>query len=232
MNTQSHLFRGILTVFFLTATPCAFALDFRILNWDGNDLDLKYQHKSEKISLYTFEGALSPFYHYSEAKPLTLFKEKMIKEEVVKVPAMTTEVPAGLTQAILLIVPTSPDRSSYTALWIDDSPLIRPAGTLEFRNLSKHSVALQVAGQEMNLVPQAVQQLKFDPALKRVAFKAAVQIGAEWKLVTANPVPVRPNYRALIILRDARPSETAAVQIISFYDRPPTVDELAVLPPQ
>lgn len=217
-----HLVTLAVTTFATLAS--AHALELRFINWDGEESALKFSNKGKTTTIIAAEGSLSPTYTFEGAGPLVLFKEVVIEGKIVRQPAATLTVPAGLTHAIVIIAATDAAMSTYAGVWVDDSPESRPAGTLRMLNLSNHSVAFKVAASEFTIAPTENRQIPLPSDVRRMLMQAATQVDGKWKIVFNNPMPVRSGLRLLILLRDGRPqegSETNIVDMLSFYDVPP-----------
>jgi len=115
----------------------------------------------------------------------------------------------------------------YDYIWFDDSPEARPSGTIEFRNLSRSPIALQIDQSQLMLAPQAKAQVPLTPGAKRMPFRAAAQINGQWKIFRSNPLSTRSPDRMLVILRDAAGAHEEAgsdrepnIAMISLFDWP------------
>ncbi|CAM3021315.1 hypothetical protein [Rariglobus hedericola] len=211
-------------------TP-ARALDLRFINWDGEDGGLKYTNKGKTVTIHAAESSFSPVYKFEGAGPLVLFKEVMIEGKIVRQTAATLAVPAGLTHAIVVVAATDAELTTYAGMWIDDSPVTRPAGTIRLVNFSSHSVAFKIDTSEFTIAPTSTEQVPVKTNVRRILMQAATQVEGKWKVVANNPLPVRSGLRLLLLMRDGRPmegSEPNVVDLLSFYDQPPAIPENGV----
>lgn len=208
----------------IVGVSAAQAVEFRLLNWDGYDADLKFTNKGKPVPVSANENDFSIVYKYNEAGPIIFYKEVRLDEKTVKETAATVPVPADMTHGILILAATDSTLKTYVGLWVDDSPESRPAGTIRFVNLSSHPTVFKLGNEQFSITPSGTHQVKFDPAVQRVVLQGAAQVNNEWVMFSGNPIPVRPGLRLLVVLRDGRPSvgrDPTPVDLLSFYDRPP-----------
>ncbi|HEY9248925.1 MAG TPA: hypothetical protein VIO38_07325 [Rariglobus sp.] len=216
-----------LLLLFLTAL-CVTAghadpLALRFLNWEGAEDSLKFASKGRTVSLRADESTLSPVYSYDGPSPLVLFKQVLVEGKTVRQPVASLNVPEGLTHAIVVLIPNAAD-GTCSGVWIDDSPKSRPAGTLRLVNLSNRQVLSKIGAAEFSLAPTESHQMTIGAEATQIMAQAAAQVGGKWEVIANNPLPVRPRLRLLIVLRNGRPLPGArpnAVDLLSFYDRPP-----------
>lgn len=200
------------------------AVELRFLNLEGHENALKFTSKGKTVAITADENSLSPIYHFEGPGALELFKEIVVDGKTTRVPSATLAVPTELTHAVVLLIAGNASSSNYSGVWIDDSPVTRPAGTVLLLNRSRHPLSFKIDEAEFTLVPKATHQLPFSSTVKRVAVKADAEVAGRWESVIGNPLPVRPGVRVLLLLRDGRPQPgmpTNLVDMVSFYDFPP-----------
>jgi hypothetical protein len=222
----------VLGLFWMLFTPLR-ALELRFINWDGEDGALMYTNKGKTVTVHAAESSLSPVYKFDGAGPLVLFKEVVVEGKTVRQPAATLQVPADLTHAIVVVAATDPSLTTYAGMWIDDSPVTRPAGTIRLVNFSTHAVSFKIDTSEFTIAPASTHQVAVKTNVRRILMQAATQVEGQWKVVANNPMPVRSGLRLLLLMRDGRPqegSEPNIVDLLSFYDQPPALPDSAAVP--
>lgn len=200
------------------------ALELRFLNWEGQAEALAFTSQGKTVAITADENSLSPVYRFEDGGPLELFREIVADGKTTRVAAATLPVPPGLTHAVILLIADGKPSATYSAVWIDDSLVTRPAGTVLVLNRSRHRLSFRMDTAEFTLAPKAMHQLPFSPAVKRIAVKADAEVAGHWERVIGNPLPVRPGVRVLLLLRDGRAQQgmpTNLVDMVSFYDLPP-----------
>ena len=200
------------------------ALEFRLLSWSGDIEDLKYTNGQKPMDMVAWDSALSPPYQFTGTGPLVFFREVKVDDKKIRVPVATLPAPEGVTHAILLLAATNASKQAYTAIWIDDSPEVRKAQTITYRNLSSYPVVIQLGAEEIALDPKAMRTCPTDPSLQRLPLKIAAKAGMGWEIIASASQPIRPGLRTLVILRDGRmqPSGVKAlVDCLAFNDLPP-----------
>lgn len=210
--------------------PSARAIELRFINWDGEDAGLNYTNKGKTVTIRAAESTFSPAYQFEGTGPLVLFKEVVIEGKTVRQTAATLPVPAGLTHAIVVLAATDSTQAAYAGMWIDDAPAARPAGTIRLVNFSSHSVTFKIDTSEFSISPAGTHQVPVKTNVRRILMQAATQVAGQWKIVANNPLPVRSSLRLLLLMRDGRPQEGSAtniVDLLSFYDQPPALPENA-----
>jgi len=206
------------------------AIELRFINWEGEDGALKYTNKGKTVTIHAAESTFSPVYNFEGAGPLVLFKEVVIEGKTVRQTAATLPVPAGMTHAIVVVAATDATLTTYAGMWIDDSPVTRPAGTIRLVNFSTHSVSFKIDTSEFTVAPAGTNQVSVKTNVRRILMQAATQVDGQWKVVANNPLPVRSSLRLLLLMRDGRPQEGSQpniVDLLSFYDQPPALPEKA-----
>lgn len=230
------------------ASTLAHAAQIRVLGWAPSDGDLQVELNKQPTRLNIFSDTFSSVIDFG-AGPIVFYKMVDHEGAPKKQIACTVTIPAGQQRGLLLLVPGNqtkalskkvlPNESGfisaeapliYDYLWLDDSLAARPSGTLEFRNLSRFPIALQIAGQQLALAPREHAQVPLTKGAKRMAFKAAAQVNGTWRIFASNPLPTRNPDRMLVILRDgpARPSDVSTpdepdIRLILLHDWPPPV---------
>lgn len=199
----------------------AHAVQFRLLGWAAQDLNLQFDANLKANETYVSTDTFSPVYEFKGDGPLTFYKRVEHEGVVRKQVACTVVIPPGMEQGLLLLIPGDDTKAAdrkvlpdsqgfvsanapliYDYVWFDDSLAARPAGTIEFRNLSRVPIAFQIEQQQLVLAPQAKTQVPLLPGAKRMAFRAAAQIDGKWKVFTRNPLPTRGPERMIVLLRD------------------------------
>lgn len=221
------------------------AVQFRLLGWAAQDLNLRFDAGRKSTEVYVSTESLSPAYEFADAGPIVFYKQVEHEGAFVKQVACTVVIPSGLEKGILLLIPGDESKAAYRAVrpdrhgfvseraplvydyvWIDDSPAARPPGTIEFRNLSRRSIAFQLEQHREVLAPKAKVQLPLARGAKRMAFHGAAEVDGQWKVFTQNPLPTRGPERMMILLRDNPDSDPRAspdranIKRISLYDWP------------
>lgn len=243
-NTRFSLNGQALLCLLACALP-AQALEFRLLGWAAQDLNLRFDTRQKSTDVYVSTETLSPTYHFPDGGPLVFYKQVEHEGQVLKQIACTVVIPPGMEKGVLLLVPGDdslathhnviPDRHGfvsdqaplvYNYVWIDDSPEARPSGTIEFRNLSRLPIAFQLEQHRHVLAPQSKVQLPLVPGAKRMTFRGAVEMDGQWKVFAKNPLPTRGPDRMMIILRDGPAIDESAnegrpnIRMISLFDWP------------
>lgn len=230
----------------LSSAPTLQAVQVRVLAWSSDDGDLQFDAARKPTRLKLFSDSFSRAIMFEDDGPIVLYKMVEHEGKPRKQIACSISVPAGMEQGLLILVPGDqskavsrkvlPDESGFVSSgapviydyhWFDDSPKARPPGTLEFRNLSRLTIALQIEQSQIMLNPQAKAQVPLARGAKRMPLRAAAQIGGQWKLFRSNPLSTRNPERMLVILRDADTQDSADgepnVTMISLYDWAPPV---------
>lgn len=221
------------------------AVQFRLLGWAAQDLNLQFRDGQKPTEVYVSTESLSPVYNFSTTGPIVFYKRVEHEGKTIKQTACTVTIPPDMEKGVLLLVPGAdtqaiyrnvlPDRDGfvsegapliYNYVWIDDSLTARPSGTIEFRNFSRRPIAFQLEQHRHVLAPETKVQLPLIPGAKRMAFRGAVQVNGEWKVFAKNPLPTRGPDRMMVILRDdPQPRSSASgdkpnIKMISLFDWP------------
>lgn len=217
--------RILLFVLFLAlgATTAA-ALEFRLLSWDGEVIDLRYSDGTQSVPVVAYENLLSPVYLWTGPGPLVLFRETTIEGRTVRTPVATVSPPEGFTHAILLLVATDMTRTGYTGTWINDSLEARPLQTITYQNLSSYTVTIRLGEQEFTVPPKSASTQRTDNTVQRMVLKAAAQTETGWELIASTSHTARPGRRTLVVLRDGRVQPNGhkdRIDFLIFNDRPP-----------
>ena len=217
----SRLMTAALTA--LVALASAHAVELRFLTLEGSDDALKFTSKGSTVAITADENSLSPVYQFEDAGPLVLFKEVVTAGKAVRVTAATLEMPAGLTHAIIVLSSAKKSPATYSGVWIDDSPITRPAGTILLLNRSRYPLAFKMEAEEFTLAPKGVHQVPFAPNMHRIVVQAEAKVADKWERIFGNPLAVRAGVRVLLLLRDGHPqpgSSPNIVDMLSYYDSP------------
>ncbi|CAM3021352.1 hypothetical protein [Rariglobus hedericola] len=229
MNNAHRLPRLIaFTLMTLSPLLSLHAMELRFLNVEGQEHSLKFTNKGETVAITADENTLSPAYQFDDTAPLVLFKEVVKEGKTVRVTAATLAVPAELTHALIILSASDKALTTYSGVWIDDSPVTRPAGTILLLNRSRYSLSFKLDAEEFTLESKGVHQMPFSQDINRIVVQADAKIADKWERIFGNPLPVRAGVRVLLLLRDGRPqigSKTNLVDMLSFYDRPPVQPE-------
>ena len=220
---------NIRLVILLSCTIAAFAspvraLEFRLLSWGGDIDNLKFSNGQKPIEVVAWDSALSPPYKFTGTGPLVFFREVVVEDKKIRVPVATLPPPEGFTHAILLMAATDPSGRAYTAIWMNDSPEVRKAQTITYRNYSSYPVMIKLGTEEISLDPKETRTRTTDPALQRLPLKIAALTAEGWEVITSSAQPIRPGLRTLVLLRDGRMQPSgikALVDCLAFNDLPP-----------
>ncbi|HEY9247727.1 MAG TPA: hypothetical protein VIO38_01270, partial [Rariglobus sp.] len=220
------IFKRILSwpVIALGLLACALplhAVQFRLLGWASQDLNLRFDANHMPVETYVSTDTFSPVYEFKGEGPLVLYKRVEHEGEPRKQTACTVALPPGMERGLLLLLPGDDSKAAdrkvlpdsqgfvspgapliYDYVWFDDSLQARPAGTIEFHNLSRRPIAFQIEQARHVLAPQAKIQVPLLPGAKRMAFRAAAQIDGTWRVFTKAPLPTRGPERMIVLLRD------------------------------
>ncbi len=200
------------------------ALEFRLLSWGGSIDNLKYANGQNSIDVVAWDSALSPPYTFTGTGPLVFFREVLVEDKTVRIPVATLPPPEGFTHAIILMAATDSSGQAYTAIWLNDSPEVRKAQTITYRNLSSYPVMIKLGTEEIPIDPKETLTRTTDPTLQRLPLKIAAQTAAGWTIITSSAQPIRPGLRTLVLLRDGRMQPSgikALVDYLAFNDMPP-----------
>ncbi|HSI08208.1 MAG: hypothetical protein ACAH89_03600 [Rariglobus sp.] len=224
----------------------AHAVQFRLLGWAAQDLNLQFDANRKANETYISTDTFSPVYEFKGEGPIIFYKRVEHEGVVRKQIACTVVIPPGMEQGLLLLIPGDdslavdrkvlPDSQGFVSetapliydyVWFDDSLAARPAGTIEFRNLSRVPIAFQIEQHQLVLAPQGKTQVPLTPGAKRMAFRAAAQIDGKWKVFTSNPLPTRGPERMIVLLRDTvaagngtSSGHAPGITMIPLYDWP------------
>jgi len=228
----------------LACAASAHAVQFRLLGWDSQDLNLQFDAQRKGVETYVSTDTFSPVYEFKGAGPIIFYKRVEHEGEARRQIACTVVIPPGMEQGLLLLIPGDdskvvdckvlPDSQGFVSanaplvydyVWFDDSLAARPPGTIEFRNLSRVPIAFQIEQHRHTLVPQAKAQVPLIPGAKRMTFRAAAQVNGAWKVFTSNPLSTRGPERMIVLLRDATgightPGEEPRITMVRLYDWP------------
>lgn len=227
-------------------TP-AHAVQVRVLDLAAVDGDLQFDTGRKSTRLKLFPDSFSGTMEFKGDGPVILYKMVFHDDTTRKQVACTVTIPQGMEQGLLILVPGDeskavdrkvvPDEAGfvsvgapliYNYIWYDDSLKARPPGMIEFRNLSRLPIALQIEQTRLVLAPQDQAQVPLTPGAKRMPLRAAAQINGQWKLFRSNPLSTRNPDRMLVILRDGSSSSRGIsaegepdIMMISLFDWPP-----------
>ena len=163
-------------------------------------------------------------YQFTGTGALVFFREAVVDEKKVRVPVATLHPPEGFTHAILLLSATNDSGQAYTATWMDDSPEVRKAQTITYRNFSSYPVVIKLGPEEISLAPKEMITRSTDPALQRMPLTIVAQTATGREVITNSFQPIRAGLRTLVILRDGRMQPSgikALVDCLTFNDLPP-----------
>lgn len=230
----------------LVSVAPARAVQFRLLGWASPDVNLQFETEKKPVETTVYTDNFSAVYDFKGEGPLVLYKMVEREGKPTKQVACTVTLPVGAQQGFIILVPGDdskivdrkvlPNKVGfvsdkaplvYNYIWIDDSPAARALGTVEFRNMSRLPIALQIGQHQLSLAPQAKAQVPLAKDAKRMAFKAAAQINGRWKVFASNPLPTRKPERMMVILRDGPPEaqqtlspDEPNISMIALYDWP------------
>ena len=219
------------------------AVQFRMLGWAALDWNLQFDINRTPTEAFVSTDTFSRLYDFKGDGPIILYKRVEHEGTSRKQTACSVAIPPGLKQGLLLLIPGDETKALdrkvlpnsygdisegapliYDYIWFDDSLTARPAGMIEFRNLSHVSIAFKIEQQQYTLEPKATAQIPMTPGARRMAFRAAAQVNGQWKIFSSNPLPTSGAERMIVILRDG-PSATIVpdqpnITMISLYDWP------------
>lgn len=227
------------------------AVEFRVLGWSADDPSLRFDQDRSTIDLRIETDRLSQAYAVPGAETVVLYRpitnadgkpDRQIACEIA--------VPPGLEQGIVILAPAAPVSSwikppladpaaahmrvppTYQYYWIDDSVDARPPGTIEFRNLQRHPVALRIGDRDLEVPSQGKAQTPIVPGVKRLSFRAATFIDGQWRVFASSTLPTRGPDRILVIFRDVDetqrtgPTDTG-IRMVRLYETTPAPQAVA-----
>lgn len=226
--------------------PCTHAVQFRVLGWAAHDANLQFDTGRSSTEVFVFTDTFSPSYDFKGDGPISLYKRVEHEGKVRKQVACAVVIPPKLEQGLLLLIPGDDSKVAdrkvlpnsfgdlsenaplvYDYVWFDDSLTARPAGMIEFRNLSHVPISFQIEQQQRTLAPNAAAQIPMTPGARRMTFRAAAQVNSQWRVFSSNPLPTGGAERMIVILRDGPPAKDADtpgdrpnITMISLYDWP------------
>jgi hypothetical protein len=231
--------------------PSAHAVQFRLIGWADPDSNLVFDNKTKAVETTLSPAAFSASYEFTGEGALVLYKRVEHEGKIIRQTACTVAIPPGLKQGLLLLFPgdesqvlsrkVQPDSFgtvsataplAYNYVWFDDSLEARPAGTIQFLNLSARQLALQVASQQLVLPPKAKALANLEAGSKRMNFQGAVQVDGRWTIFSRKPIPTRDPERMLVILREEPVSgPQPRIKLVTLFDwRAPADPTLNPLP--
>jgi hypothetical protein len=249
MTSDTRLsFSLLITAGLLAFVQPAQAVQFRLLGWAAQDLNLQFDDGKKPTAVYVSTESLSPAYHLSNTTSIVFYKRVEHEGKTIKQTACTVTIPPGMEKGVILLIPGDdtkavhrnvlPDRDGfvsdgapliYNYVWIDDSLTARPSGTIEFRNFSRRQIAFQLDQHRHMLAPETKVQLPLVPGAKRMTFRGAAEINGQWKVFSKNPLPTRGPERMMVILRDdphgAANGDKPNIKMISLFDWPAPAPE-------
>lgn len=216
------IFTYLCAITFVSVTQ---ALEFRVLSWSGPIDDLKYTNNGQVVDLVAWDSVLSPRYQHSSSSPLVLFREIQQEGKKHREAVATVSPPEGFTHAILMLAAADSAKTTYSVIWLNDSPNVRKAQTITYQNFSSYPVAIKLGKEAISLAPQEAVTRPTDPAFDRLPLKIAAQTPTGWETVAGTSQPIRPGLRTLVILRDGRAKteegDTDLIDLLAFNDLPP-----------
>lgn len=245
-RTYPGIIAAIIVLIIGCATP-SYAVQVRMLAWSSQDGDLQFDANRKATRLKLFPDTFSTAMEMKDEGPITLYKMVADKDgNPHKQVACTLVIPPGMEQGLLILIPGDqtkavdhkvlPDESGFVSagapliydyIWLDDSPKVRPPGTIEFRNMSRLPIAIQVEQAQIMLAPKGKAQVPLTAGAKRMAFRGAAQIDGQWKFFRSHPLSTRSPDRMLVILREGSPPAQGSglagepdISMISLYDWP------------
>lgn len=227
------------------ATAPAGAVQFRVLGWDADDYSLRFDQGHSTTGVQVETDRLSPVYDAPGAQAVSLYRTIETESgEPGRQIACRIVVPPELKRGIVVLIPSTPVSSwitlpaggqgatamrvplTYEYLWLDDSAEARPVGTIEFRNMQRHPVALRIGGGEVRLPPQGKAQIPLVPEAKRQKFRAAALIEGNWRMFASTSLPTRGAGRLMVIFRETSDPSRAGpddpgIRMVRLYEPPP-----------
>lgn len=220
------------------------AVQFRLIAWETQDSNLQFDTLGKATEVQASTNVLSPLYETKGAGSLVLYKRVEHEGKPRKQTACTVDIPAGLEQGLLLLIPGDDSKAVdhkvlpdslgfvspgapliYDYMWLDDSLIAHPAGTIEFRNLSSLPIAFKIEQQQCMLAPKDKIQVPLVPGVRQMSFRAAAaMIDGKWKVFACNPLATNGPERMLVIIRDGPASRNVKgepnINVIRLYDWP------------
>jgi hypothetical protein len=211
-------------------TDAVHARTFRLTATAGVYVDLFYDLKGIKTSVFAGMKSLSPPYAYPTNRTLSFYREvpppagsppetKPTKQVVAEV-----SLPADSKQSIVLLAP-APDNSPLpiVGVAIEELPKEHTVGTFRVVNLSSYSAAFGLADKIVPLSSQASVIVPFSPGVTDV--KVGVRAGNAWRPIYYNERRLDATLRAYCVVIDSKPvdafSPPAQALMILDYVRPP-----------
>jgi hypothetical protein len=232
---------AIIIASFANVIP-ADAVQFRLLGWAGDDVNLQLESGSNDSELMVPREKFSSPYAFKGAGPIVLYKMVEYEGKSHKQVSCSVTVPPKMEQGILVLIPGDdsqavskkvlPNRLGfvtanapviYNYIWLDDSPAAWPSRSISFRNSSRFPIAFQIEKQQLTLAPQATIQIPMVPEIERMGLRAAFQINGRWTLFANRPLRTATADRILVFFRDSQASGTPhgpAVEMVPLYDWP------------
>ena len=225
------------------ATP-ARAVQFRLIAWDTQDSNLQFDTHGTATEVQASTNILSPQYESKGAGPIILYKQVEHEGKPRKQVACTVDIPAGLEQGLLLLIPGDDSKAVdrkvipdslgfispgapliYDYMWLDDSLIAHPPGTIEFRNMSSLPIAFKIEQQQCMLASKDKIQVPLIPGARQMSFRAAAaMIDGKWKVFACNPLATNGPERMLVIIRDGPAAQNVSgapnISVIRLYDWP------------
>jgi len=162
-------------------------------------LTLDYRDGDEWASLEINYSTQSGSYRYRGPSPMRLFfRETGPDGEVVRRPAFQVNVPEGLQEGILFVLPLPGDR--FAAQFVDTSRENIGPGEILVANFSTDRAAAATTRDRVLVPPgeNRVMPLIIDGYYLK--FQVAVEDGERWKSISTRKHALAPNSRALFFL--------------------------------
>ncbi len=228
----------------LTCTAPVRAVQFRLVAWDTQDSNLQFDAHGAPTEVQASTNVLSPQYESKGSGPIILYKRVEHEGKPRKQVACTVDIPAGLEQGLLLLIPGDDSKTVdrkvlpdslgfispgapliYDYVWLDDSPSAHPPGTIEFRNMASLPIAFKIEQQQCMLAPKDKIQVPLITGARQMSFRAAAaMIDGKWKVFACNPLATNGPERMLVIIRDGPAAKNVSgepnISVVRLYDWP------------
>lgn len=181
-------------------------------NATANAVELEVFHlvsmqKAAKLYFQNSQGDYAPLkiatsgrgkINLIQRKPtLTLYRSEVVDGEKIMKPALTLNLPAGASRALLFFYLDSDDKVQYRIL--RDSPEMHQGGQLRVLNLTEQDVVVLIQNEQMKLVPGQEETKDVHNGDKKFSFAFAMLEPKPFK----SPVKTLPmrtvNHRLLIV---------------------------------
>lgn len=164
------------------------------------------ESKSKEVQIGDASGSLSLPHPMPTDRVLEIYKkippppEAPVGTKPLLLILATTEIPAGFSKAIVLLLPGG-DREKETlrAVAYGDSYRLHPEGMVRVFNLSPYEIKLKVASAESSFKSGGSGVMPWNGGKSNVVvFQTWVKKDDQWMVVAINELATRPNLRAFM----------------------------------